>query len=336
MYYVLHGEDEFTRAEQIKGLREKMGDPQFADLNITTLDGRQTTVNEIAHACDAMPFLLDCRLVIVEGLLTRLEARGKTEEEQPAADQPPMASAAKDLIAYLDHLPETTRLVFVEPKSLAKNNSILKHALAEKDKRKAFVKEFPRLKQGDVPAWIQARVQAKHGKMESPAAHTLAEHVGPDLRLLDNEIEKLITYRRGENVTANDVRELVSMVQESSVFDFVDALGKRQTTTALDLLHDQLDHYAAPPALLGMIVRQFRLLLQMKDLAARGLTLDAANQIVKLHPFSARKAWEQASNFSLSRLEEIYRRLLETDLAIKTGRSEPVVALDILVVELTR
>jgi len=334
MYYILHGDDEFTRSEQVNKFRKEMGDPQFADLNITWLDGRKATVSEIAHACDAMPFLLDKRLVIVEGLLTRLESRGKSESDEESGEAPPASGAAKDLIAYLDHLPDTTRLVFAEPKTLAKNNSVLKHA--DKDKKNAHVKEFPRLKPRDVPGWIQKRVQAKNGKMELPAAHALAEHVGADLRLLDNEIEKLLTYRRGAAVTANDVRELVAAVKESSVFDFVDALGKRQTKTALDLLHHQLEHGHDVLPLFGMIVRQFRLLLQMKDLATRGMTLAMANQQMKLHPFAAQKMWEQSLNFTLGRLEEIYRRLLETDIAIKTGRSEPLVALDVLVVELTQ
>lgn len=333
MYYILHGEDEFTRSEQVNKFRREMGDPQFADLNISWLDGRKATVSEIAHACDAMPFLLDKRLVIVEGLLTRLASRGKDEGEEESEDELPASGVAKDLIAYLEHLPETTRLVLVEPKSLAKNNSVLKHA--EKNKN-AHIKEFPKLKPRDVPGWIQKRVQAKNGKMELPAAHALAEHVGADLRLLDNEIEKLITYRRGAAVTANNVRELVAAVKESSVFDFVDALGKRQSKTALDLLHHQLEHGNDALPLFGMIVRQFRLLLQMKDLAARGMTLAAANQQMKLHPFAAQKMWEQSLNFTLPRLEDIYRRLLDTDIAIKTGRSEPLVALDVLVVELTR
>jgi len=336
MYYILHGDDEFTRSEQVNKFRKDMGDPQFADLNITWLDGRKATVSEIAHACDAMPFLGDKRLVIVEGLLTRLEARGKSESDEESGNELPASGVAKDLIAYLEHLPESTRLVFAESKTLAKNNSVLKHADATRDKKQAHVKEFPKLKPRDVPGWIQKRVQAKNGKMELPAAHALAEHVGADLRLLDNEIEKLITYRRGGAVTANDVNELVAAVKESSVFDFVDALGKRQTKTALDLLHHQLEHGNDALPLFGMMVRQFRLLLQMKDLAARGMTLAVANQQMKLHPFAAQKMWEQSLNFTLPRLEEIYRRLLETDIAIKTGRSEPLVALDVLVVELTK
>lgn len=336
MYYILHGEDEFTRSEQVKDLRKRMGDPQFADLNITWLDGKKTTLSELAHACDAMPFLLEKRLVIVDGLLTRIQARKSKEEEssEESAEEQKGSALAKELIAYLEHLPETTRLIFIEPKTLAKNNLVLKQA--ETDKKKAYVKEFVTPAPRQLPKWIQDRVKSKKGKIEPAAVEALASHVGSDLRLLDNEIEKLITYRGNAPITVEDVRELVTSVQESNVFDLVDALGKRETREALNLLHDQLNHNAVPQQLFALIVRQFRLLLQMKDLAARGMTVDGAREQLKMHPFVAFKVWKQALNYTLPRLEEIYHKLLETDIAIKTGRSEPVVALDTLIVELTQ
>jgi len=77
-------------------------------------------------------------------------------------------------------------------------------------------------------------------------------------------------------------------------------------------------------------------LLQMKDYASRGLTVDAARERLKMHPFVANKTWTQALNFTVPQLEAIYQKLLDTDIAIKTGRSEPVIALDILITELTK
>jgi len=55
-----------------------------------------------------------------------------------------------------------------------------------------------------------------------------------------------------------------------------------------------------------------------------------------MHPFVANKTWTQALNFSLPQLESIYQNLLDVDISIKTGRSEPVLALDVLIVELTK
>ncbi len=335
MYYIFHGEDEFSKTEQVHQLRAKMGDPQFADLNTTQLDGRKIALSELTHACDAVPFLADRRLVIVEGLLTRLEPRRKKSEEESGeeVEEETNPGLAKELAAYLPRLPETTRLIFVEAKTLAKNNPILKHAAEDKT---AHVKEFSAPDARQLPKWIQDRVKSKNGAIQADAVSELAAHVGNDLRLLDGEIEKLLTYRANEPIRGEDVRALVASVGESNIFDLVDAIGRRETTTALKLLHAQLAHNAAPMYLLTMITRQFRLLLQTRDFAARGKTVEQAAAQLKMHPFVAKKTWTQSLNFSLPQLEAIYQKLLDADIAIKTGRNEPVLALDLLVVELTK
>lgn len=333
MYYIFHGEDEFSRGEQIKKMRAQMGDPQFADLNITYLDGRKLTISELTHACDAVPFLSDKRLVIVEGLLARVEPRRKKSDADMDEDieEETNPDLAKELIAYLPRLPETTRLVFVENKTLAKNNPVLKYAASDKN---AHVKEFIAPDARALPRWITERVKQKGGIIESDAVSELAAHIGSDLRLLDNEIEKLLAYRAQQPIRAEDVRTLVTSVTESSVFDLVDAIGRRETHRALQLLHHQLAHNAAPIYLLAMITRQFRLLLQWRDLAERGISFEGIGAQLKMHPFVARKTAEQARNFSLTQLEAIYQKLLDTDVAIKTGRSDPLLALDVLVIEL--
>jgi DNA polymerase-3 subunit delta len=335
VYHILHGEDEFSRTEEVKRMRAAMGDPQFADLNTVAFDGRKVLLGELAHACDAMPFLTNKRLVIVDGLLTRLEPRrrkaenesGETIEEEVNPD------LAKDLKDYLARVPEFTDLVFVEPRTLAKNNPVLKQA--EEDKRKARVHVFPVPDSRDLPGWIRTRVSGKGGKIESAAVEELAAHIGSDLRLLDNEIDKLLAYCGAEPVRIEDVRTLVASVREANIFDLVDAIGARQTSTAMRLLHAQLDQNAAPLYLLSMITRQFRMLLQIQDLKTRGLHPAAIREQLKLHPFVVEKTSRQAANFTLPQLEATYRKLLETDLAIKTSRSDPIVALDMLVVDLT-
>ncbi len=336
MYYIFHGEDEFSRAEEVKKLRAKMGDAQFADLNTTFLEGRSVTFGELRHHCDAIPFLSDKRLVIVEGLLTRLNPRqkkteGEGEEPAEAESNPELAGA---LIEYLPNLPETTRLIFVENKTLAKNNAVLK--LAEKDKKNAHVKAFNAPSADNLPHWILDRAESKGAKIEFSAANDLAMFVGADLRALDNEIEKLLTYRAGETIRREHVRALVAPVQEQSIFELVDALGKRDTATTLELLHEQLRHNAPPLYLLAMITRQFRMLLQVRDLASREMTPDQIREKLGLHPFVVRKVSDQARNFSIEQLELIYRKLLDVDIAMKTSQGDPVVNLDVLVVELTK
>ncbi len=336
LLYVYHGEDDFTRADALKQLRAAMGDPQFGELNTTTLDGKNLSFGELRHHADAIPFLSDKRLVLVENMLTRLDPRRKAGEEEGDAEEGETetnAALKQQLLDYLPNLPQTTQLVFIENKKLHANNVVLK--FADKDKQNARVKLFAAPDAQDLPDWAIDRTEKKGGKIDFSAANDLALYIGADLRALDNEIEKLILYRHGELIRREDVQYLVAPAQEQKIFDLVDALGQRKTQRALELLHDQLRHNANEFYLLSMITRQYRILLQVRDLMARGMGADAIQKQLGLHPFVTKKMSEQARHYSVAQLEKIMAQLLDVDVSLKTSRLEPTLALDLLVVELT-
>jgi len=331
MFYLLYGADEFSRQEALAQMKHKLGDPTTASLNTTTLDGRSLTLADLQAACDTVPFLADKRLVIVEGLAARWERRQPGEGVEPK----PLAKSDRELEealqGYLGQLPASTRLVFVDDEVSA-NNPLLRLAKAQG----GYVKEFPPRRGRELHAWIAERVKQKGGRITTEAVAALAVFVGENLRLLDQEIEKLLTYTGSErDIQKADVEALVPYAREARIFDLVDAIGQRQRETALRLLHQMLDDGAAPAYLMVMFARQFRMLLQGRELLDGGAGKEAIVAALKLHPFVADKVLLQARNFTLEHLERIYRRLLDADLAMKTGRAEETVALDLLVVELT-
>jgi DNA polymerase-3 subunit delta len=118
------------------------------------------------------------------------------------------------------------------------------------------------------------------------------------------------------------------------VFDFVDALSNGNGKSAQHLLHRLLES-EEPFSVWGMIVRQFRYLIQAREiLDARGNKDDMA-RAVQIHPFVAEKAMQQASRFSIESLESIYHKLLRIDEGVKTSQLTLELAMDTLVVELT-
>jgi DNA polymerase-3 subunit delta len=323
MFYIFHGSDELSRSEALAKLRAQMGDPSLAELNTSILDGEALTLGELRQVCDALPFMSDRRLVIVHNYLTRLGGGGKGGGERPALDA---------LVNYLPTMPDSVRLIFVEAEGLPKKHPILN--LAEKHEM-GHVHTFDGPGRGELAGWVTKRVESRGSTIERSAVDALAIAVGDDSRLLDSEIEKLTIYVGDERpITADDVDLLVPYAGTANVFAMVDAIGRRDGRTAMGMLHKLLDENAAPLYLLSMIVRQFRILIQVKELSAQGLAASTIAKRAGLHPFVAEKAARQAMNFSMGQLEVIYARLLETDLAIKTGQMEDVLALDTLVAAL--
>jgi DNA polymerase-3 subunit delta len=345
MIYLLHGPDELLRSERLAAVRAALGDRELADLSTSWLDGRKAPVAEIIHHCDVVPFLTPRRLVIVTGLLAQLKRRqqagkkkGEPAEEGESGKGTAKADAERDaLLSYLPALPDSTDLVLVEAEAVPRNERPYKELarLAEAGRAEIVLCEAP--EERDLPEWVLRRAKQKGGAIERDAAFDLATSIGRNLRLLDNEMDKLITYRAGAgSIRREDVRLLVAYTQEANIFDMVDAIGQQDGPKAMRLLRELERDGAAPLYLLSMIVRQFRILVQVADQMDLGLGKEEIAKIIGLHPFPTQKAMQQCRHWRMSDLEGAYDRLLETDLAIKTGKLPDDLALDLLVVGLCR
>lgn len=334
MFYIFHGEDEFGQAEELLSLRQKLaaGDPAMAELNTNLLDGNRLTLDELVHVCNSIPFLSDRRLVIVYNLLSRLSQGSKGIGSEEAGQR---HRFLEGLAAYLPTLPPTTRLVFVENKTLASSHPILRLARAKEKERQAFVKLFAKPKDSELPRWIEERVRSQNGSISREAASLLAVLIGDDLRLLEQEIEKLLLYADGKQIRPEDVQTLVSRARETKVFDLVDCVGQRQTGKALLLLHRLLEEGEDPLSLLAMLARQIRILIQVKELQTKGLTAPQITERLGLHPYVVEKSLAQARNFTMAQLEAAHQHLVDTDWALKTGITGERLALELLVINLT-
>lgn len=314
-FYVFHGTDEFTCAETVAELRQRLESSGAGELNTAFFDGEKVTLAELRHACETIPFLADRRLVIVTGLLTRLQHRSD--------------KFLQGLLDLLPRLPETTRLIFVEHRPLPEQHPVLR--LAQQHER-GYARRFEPPSASGLPRWIQQRAGRHGGRFSPEAAARLVQAVGDDLRLLDQEIVKLVTYAGPDReVTPEDVEALVPYTQQAIVFDLVDALGRRDGATAASVLEQLLSGGEHPMGILAMIIRQFRLLILVRELRERGENAASIARTLRLHPFPAQKLYVQATNFTLAQLEQVYRHLLATDEQIKTGELAPEVALDLLV-----
>ena len=304
-------------------MRDQMGDPSMADLNITLLDGKQATSADVLSSARAMPFLSDKRLVIVDGMLTWLTRKGAGKSNKTELTK---------LAEGLTHLPDWARVVFVEARTLSERNAILKLAKTEPG---GYHKEFnpPR----NPVRWIIDQARAEYEtEIEPAAARALAEVIGDNLRAADSEIAKLAAYVNDERpISEADVMLLTPYVSEANVFEMVDALGKRDGKTASQLMHRLLED-GEPLQLFGMMVRQFRLLILAREFINAGGSPKGIGKAIGVHPFVGEKLGVQVRAFSLENLEKIYHFLLETDIGIKTGKVEGILALDLLIASIAQ
>ena len=316
--YFLLGNDEFEITRKLREFDSDFTDPTSAEMNTARLEARSMGEDDLNNAVNAMPFLARRRLVLLEN---------------PSAkyNNP---SARKKFFEFMEKAPDTTRLVMyesVEPREAEKHWLV---KWAEKNSKLIQTRAFmlPRLK--EMTGWIVHETKNQGGQIEPRAAEMLKDMVGADTRQAGMEIAKLLAYVNwARPITSQDVEAVCIVTSQQSVFDFVDALSNGNGKSAQHLLHRLLETEDVF-SLWGMVIRQFRLLIQAREiLDGRGNQNDVARAL-GVHPFVAEKTTGQAAHFSIESLEAIYHRLLKIDEGVKTGQITLELAMDTLVVEL--
>jgi DNA polymerase-3 subunit delta len=183
-------------------------------------------------------------------------------------------------------------------------------------------------------AWVTAEAKRQGGSFEPSAAHELSQHVGNDTGIASQEIGKLLMYVDFKRpVNQKDVIEGVSVEGTTDVFTMLDELAAGKTQQAQSLMHRLLDD-TPPEVILGALTHRFRQLIQVREAldAREDLKTLVSNKVLFFN--QVEKYSSAAGRFSMPRLKEIFRRLLEMDVQAKTSQVDLETNLEMLVVEL--
>jgi DNA polymerase-3 subunit delta len=199
----------------------------------------------------------------------------------------------------------------------------------------AKCQEFECLQPAMLKKWVAQEFERQNRKINPDALDLLISFVGNDLWQMINEIDKLTKYKtEGKIIKKEDVELLVKPNIENDIFKTIDALASKDKKQALTLLHKHLDNGDNSLYLLSMIAYQFRNLLIIKELSAKGLPASGWQKTCGLHPFVVQKSYYLCNQFSMDSLKKIYQNIFQVDSDIKTGKIEPELALDLLLAEI--
>ena len=310
---LLYGTDEFAisrRLAEISAKTDKDG------MNTSRFEARLTNDEELNNAVNSMPFLADKRLVILAN-----------PSQKYGAGEP-----RKKFTAFLEKVPSTTLLVLHENVEKEPEKHWLVKWAAKSGNAKAEALMAPKAR--DMQGWIINEMKNQGGKISTDAANKLSELVGADTRQAAQEIAKVLAYVNwARTVEVQDVEAVCVSTAEVDIFTFVDSLaagdGKRSQSMLRKMLEEQ-DAFAIFP----MIIRQFRLLLQTREIIEQHGMVPDVIEALHIHPYVAGKVFAQAGRFTMKTLEAIYRRLLKMDEAAKTSAMPLDMALEMFVVEL--
>jgi len=329
LLYILSGPDDFSLAQSLEEIKRSTGDREMLATNTTTLEGQQMSLAEFSTACGALPFLSEKRLVIVKGLLERFEPKGRTGRQRKSKQTNSKQDGYKEVADCISNMPDSTILVLTESQIKSSN------PLYKMISRQAVVKSFPLVRGTELKQWIEKRVAEEGGSISPPAVNLLTQLIGSNLWTMASEINKLALYAGERRIEKEDVQMVVGYTQQVNVFAMVDAVIDFRPQVAENLLEQLLQRGATPPYILVMLSRQIRMIVRAKELRSQGIgEREIQSKLGLASDFQVRRTLEQANRYTLARLKQVYRQLLEADLSIKTGKYEGELALNILIAEL--
>ncbi len=319
MILLVYGDDAFRVKERSREFVEKFAekfDPTRMNIDEFVFAKKDdVNVARIAEAVAASPFLSAKRMVRVDGIFSTVTTKPDAEP----------------WIAVLERVPESTILVLVDASSKEKVEK------TELWKRVSAMKEvhnypLPALSGSELQAWIMNRAKARGAVMVPAVVTALVDRVGNDSWRLETEIGKLAAYAGDAPISEDMIRVLVSSEYREDIFALMDAMSADRASFALKKLHEERVAGADEFPLFGMLMRQIRLLLQVRSLCDESPNVgkqDVANAL-GLHPFVAQKVLGEARRRSFERMKEWHGLASDLDFAMKRGLA-PDVAVDRLV-----
>ncbi len=264
-----------------------------------------------------------------------------TSETPPASP----GEIAQRWSALLEDVPPQSRLVLTLSWELPESSPLLR--AAAKLKPAADVIRCLPAAPRSAETWVRKMVTEMGGAIDSDAAQALVMRSGSSLAILEGEVRKLLAYAAAPGtgpgtgsgvgpvtrVTARDVHEVATPSAEASVFEMVDHLGNRRPYQAVSKMRRLVEQGEAPLGLMAMVTRQVRLVFLAREMLAIGAPVRDIEKRLGLPTFIVRNYLVQARNFDRPQLIRMMRSLGRMDLDVKTGRQDPVEALELFILQ---
>jgi DNA polymerase-3 subunit delta len=224
------------------------------------------------------------------------------------------------LTAYLDH-PAPRAWVVLLAEGL-KAREVEKHAVWGRLLREEAALSFYRLRESELYQWLTREARHLGKNLTLAAAQRLVEMVGDNLAELSQELEKLALFAGPEaTLSSGLVRQLASHSRTYNIFALVDALGEPGCQARLASLGHLLDLGEPPAKILGMLARQVRLLIRVKE----GVKANPAElaRSLKVPQGVVKRLGQQAARFSEAALQAHLGVLHQVDYRLKTSTGSP-------------
>lgn len=306
--YLLYGTESYLKKQYKDKLKNALAMPDD-NMNFTAFEGKNSNPKEIIDLAETLPFFAERRVILIE-------------------DSGFFKNSCEDLAEYLSEVAPATYFIFVE-EEVDKRSKMYKAV-----KKQGSIVEFVAQSEELLTRWILGRLKKEGKNITGSVMQQFLSKTGTDMGNIDRELEKLICYTLGRDViTAEDVEAVVTEQTTNKIFDMVNAIAEHNQKKALDLYYDLLTLKEPPMRIMFLITRQFQILLNIRDMSARGLDNQTMAKVAGVPPFAVKRNVTQAKGFTMTQLKQALRDGVELEESVKTGQMNDQMAVELFIMK---
>jgi len=190
-------------------------------------------------------------------------------------------------------------------------------------KEQSALEEYEQLNKRSFMSWLKEELKANNLELDTNTQRILAEKSNYDPERCSNEIKKI--KLDPENGTTNMVDTL-----ENSIWNLIDAINNKDKTETMNILENLYSQNNDPNYILSMLARNLRLLTLVKHLNDQHKTFKEICSILRIPPFTLPQILDTAKKYENKNIVQIYKKLSNLDLQIKTGRIDGQLGLTLI------
>ncbi|MBX7156044.1 MAG: DNA polymerase III subunit delta [Candidatus Kapaibacterium sp.] len=341
----LFGEEEFLVEEAYQQVLDAIIKSGISDFNVDITDGEDVTPERLVQLAGSFPMMGDKRLVVVKRFEKVVSGRRtkNMEKSSPLAsyisnpspstivillcsDQRAVAEELKGIAALLNNPKQKEKAAGKVAKLKFPYNLLIQHA--------DWV-EYPKLYERELPSWIAKRVKTMGREITPDACEYIVAQVGSSLRDIANEIEKIITFVNDKKrITADDVMALVGAHRLYNVFELQKAIGERQLTKSLDIVHNMLRNDRQELLIISLLARYFVSIWKLIEASRQSNNSYEIAKAIGVSSFFVPEYLAVLNRYTPQEIENAFFALHETDRKLKTSSGDTLMLLQQMIINI--
>lgn len=194
-----------------------------------------------------------------------------------------------------------------------------------------FVNVQP-LQEKDLVVFVRREFEENNKRVTDKGIESLVFLVGNQIHDLKTEIAQVCNFHQEKNeINANDIEEIVGVFVNQNIFDYINAIAKKDLNRALFILHNLLERGESPFSFIALLLRHVSVLWKIYGMHKSGIKNDF--EIGKKLGIYSRHFAEYKSQlvgWNEQQLKIAMHLIEDCDRNLKSTQRRPDLILDIL------